>query len=107
MLRALGRSLADKGVPGALANPLIQVFLGQRLIASNDDWERDASVAAVAASGLAPEDSQEAAMVMTLEPGAYTMVVRGRDRNQAGVTLSPTGVGQVAINVLDDRNAVP
>jgi len=39
MVRAIGPALATFGVPGALANPVLQLFSGQAPIAENDDWE--------------------------------------------------------------------
>ena len=47
----------------------------ERAIASNDNWRTDAGN--VAATGLAPTDDLEAAIVTTLTPGAYTAVVSG------------------------------
>jgi hypothetical protein len=42
----------------------------------NDNW-KDTQAAELTASGVAPKDDREAAIIMTLEPGAYTAVVRG------------------------------
>jgi hypothetical protein len=55
------------------------------LIASNDNWE-DEQVGAIAATGIAPNDVRESAVVKSLAPGNYTVIVRGKN-NTTGVTL--------------------
>ena len=88
VLRALGPSLAANGVAGALADPMINVIDSHgKLIASNDNWQDDAGANEIAADRLAPTDPLEAATVLHLAPGAYTVVVLGRN--------SGTGVGLV------------
>ncbi|MBK7660302.1 MAG: hypothetical protein IPJ28_14740 [Betaproteobacteria bacterium] len=89
VIRARGPSLAAQGVPGVLANPLLQVLSGATPVAVNDDWGLAANAAALQASGFAPADPREAAVLATLEPGAYTAIVTG-----AGST---TGVGIVEV----------
>lgn len=64
---------------------------------SNDDW-RTTQEAEIRATGVAPTDSREAAIVATLEPGSYTVIVRGRG--------DTTGVGLVEIYNLDSTAAV-
>ncbi len=39
LVRARGPILADFGVPGVLANPFMQIFSGQTVIAQNDNWQ--------------------------------------------------------------------
>jgi hypothetical protein len=90
VVRARGPSLAAAGVANALANPTLTVFSGSTPVATNDDWSAgNASAAAVAARGFAPTDPREAALFLTLAPGAYTAVVTG-----AG---GSSGVGLVEI----------
>ncbi len=81
LVRAVGPALADYGVQGALPDPRLTVFSGDIQLFGNDDWgsEADAEETA-AAAGLVgafelPDGSKDAAMVVTLAPGAYTMVV--------------------------------
>jgi len=77
LVRALGPSLAAVGIPGALADPTLELHDGNgALIASNDNW-RDTQEAEIEATGLAPDDDLESAIVSTLSPGAYTSVVMG------------------------------
>ena len=89
MIRAMGPSLAAAGVSPALANPSLILYTGGTQLASNDDWKTNANVADIIASGIAPTDDSEAALLIRLEPGAYTTVVSG-----AGGT---TGIGLVEV----------
>ena len=77
LVTARGPSLAAMGVPGALANPAIALYSGQTAIASNDDWGSASNAAAIQATGLAPTNSLESAILITLNPGAYTAIVSG------------------------------
>ncbi len=76
IFRALGPSLQDNGVMGPLADPTIEVYQGSTLIASNDNWKDDQQ-AEITATGLAPTNDLESAVILDLAPGAYTTVVRG------------------------------
>jgi hypothetical protein len=89
LVRALGPTLSDFGVAGALANPTLDLVNSSgTVIRSNNDWGDDpAQRAAIEAAGLAPSHAVEAALVETVAPGAYTAVVRGSNRT--------TGVGLV------------
>ena len=77
VVRARGPSLTQAGVPGALANPVLQLFSGATQIAVNDNWQEAANQAALFASGFAPSDPFEAAILTSLAPGAYTGIVTG------------------------------
>ncbi len=85
LIRGLGPSLAAAGVDGALANPTIDLYRGSQLIASNDNW-KDMDQTAIEDTGLQPTDNNEAAILLTLDPGSYTAVVRDAN-NTAGVGL--------------------
>jgi hypothetical protein len=77
LIRAMGPSLAAAGVSPVLANPSVQLFTGSTLLASNDDWKTNANVAQIVATGIPPTDDLESALLVRLEPGAYTTVVTG------------------------------
>jgi Calx-beta domain len=85
LIRALGPSLTDAGVDGALANPTIDFYRGSQLILSNDDWKSD-DEAGIKATGIPPAEDKEAAILVTLDPGSYTAVIRGKN-NTTGVAL--------------------
>lgn len=104
LIRALGPTLISFGVSGTLANPSLELHdASTALIEANDDWPLSLAQADILASGLAPADPAEPAIVRTLAPGAYTAIARGVDGG-SGVSLievydlSP-GVGAHPINV--------
>jgi arylsulfate sulfotransferase len=84
VLRALGPSLADAGVIGALADPVITLFdSAGHVLVTNDNWQSAGSAGQITADGLAPSDPAEAALRVSLAPGAYTAVVTGKDATPA------------------------
>jgi hypothetical protein len=66
-----------------LADPVITLYdsAGQAL-GTNDNWQTGDNADQIIADGLAPSDPAEAALRTTLEPGAYTAVVTGKDSAQ-------------------------
>ena len=79
IVRAMGPSLGDFGVPLALGDPTLELHNGAgALIATNDNWS-DSQQAEIESTGLAPGNELESAVVRTLAPGAYTAVVTGAD----------------------------
>ncbi len=95
IIRAIGPELTQFGVPDALANPRLELHNGTgALIGSNDDWQHTiiggvittGQVAAIQASGHAPADPSESAIIAELRPGNYTAIVRGVN-NTTGVAL--------------------
>ncbi|MCB1826613.1 MAG: hypothetical protein KDJ54_19345 [Candidatus Competibacteraceae bacterium] len=85
LVRAFGPTLTTAGVPGALADPTLTLYSGQTVLASNDNWQ-DSQAAAIQATGLAPSNPSESAILITLPPGPYTAIVRGFN-NSVGNTL--------------------
>jgi len=79
LIRAVGPSLAQLGVTGCLANPQIALFQNSTLLQQNDNWGGTAALtAAFAQVGAFPLTSpQDAAMIVTLQPGQYTAQVSG------------------------------
>lgn len=87
VLRALGPSLAGQGVSSTLPNPVLTLYDSTgAIVASNDDWAKDASATTIEANGLAPVNANEAAILQNLVPGAYTVVVTSAD-DQTGIAL--------------------
>src|SRR5260221_202231 len=76
---ASGPSLAQFGIANALANPMVTLVRSsdQAVIATNDDWQSASNAAAVQASGFAPSNALEAAILVPLDPGAYTAILAG------------------------------
>ncbi|HKP93499.1 MAG TPA: hypothetical protein VJS88_06355, partial [Chthoniobacterales bacterium] len=78
LLRAIGPSLADVGVPDVLLDPTLEVADSMGMtIASNDNW-RDSQETLIEGS-LPPNDDRESAIDLHLMPGRYTAIVRGKN----------------------------
>ncbi len=85
-LRALGPSLENEGVTGVLSDPILDLRDATgALIATNDSWNQ-ADAESLTAFGLAPTDSREAALIVTLPAGTYSAVVHGKGSHR-GVAL--------------------
>jgi hypothetical protein len=91
IVRAIGPSLTAFGVPGALADPALELHDGNGVtIATNDNWKVNdlggSQQAEVEATTIPPANDLESALVRTLAPGNYTAIVRGKN-DGAGVAL--------------------
>ena len=94
LVRGLGPSLTSKGVPGALQDPVIELYSGSALLKTNDNWKIDDSTGnsqqiSITNTGLAPTDDRESAILFVVAPGTYTTILRGKNNS--------TGVGVVEI----------
>lgn len=97
LLRGLGNSLRSAGIANALADPNLELHSADgALLHSNDNWQ-DTQASQIAATGLAPTDPHEAAMIAVLPPGSYTVILSSRD--------GKSGVGLVEIYDLDQSPA--
>jgi acetyl esterase/lipase len=86
LVRAIGPSLASLSVAGSLTDPTLALRNADgTLVASNDNW-RTSQQAVIVATGAAPSDDRESAIVATLPPGNYTAVVAGAN-GTTGVAL--------------------
>ncbi|MES2695525.1 MAG: CotH kinase family protein [Verrucomicrobiota bacterium] len=84
LIRAVGPTLGGFGVGNALADTVLTIFSGQTVVATNDRWENGGNTAALTAAtqnvgafALAA-GSEDAALLVTLAPGAYTVEVKGK-----------------------------
>jgi len=78
IVRAIGTSLTGI-VPNPLLDPTLELHDSNgALIASNDNWRSDQE-AEIIATGLAPTNDAESAIVRTLTPGGYSAIVRGNN----------------------------
>jgi PKD domain len=93
-IRAVGPSTK---IAGALSDPTLELrdSMGA-LVASNDNWMDAAERSEIEAVGLNPGDTRESAMIRTLDAGAYTAVVRGKNGG--------TGIGLVELYDLNATN---
>jgi hypothetical protein len=86
LVRALGPTLTQLGVPGALGDPMLDLRNGAGAsIATNDNW-KSTQQAEIMATGLQPPNDLEAAIRQPLPPGNYTAIVSGKN-NTTGVAL--------------------
>jgi len=84
-IRAIGPSLLDLGIKGALLDPTLEVYNSSGvIIAQNDNWTSLPPESIP--DGLAPTNSYESLVSTSLPPGNYTAVLRGTD-GSAGVAL--------------------
>jgi hypothetical protein len=83
LVRAVGPTLADFGVEGALADPELTLFSGPTAIGANDNWGAAANAAEIAAASrqagafMLPPNSRDAAVLVSLRAGTYTARVAG------------------------------
>jgi hypothetical protein len=86
LIRAVGPSLANLGVNGVLSDPMLALFdtNGQRF-ASNDNW-KDTQQGEIQATGKAPLDDHESAILTRLPSGSFTAIVNGVN-NTTGIAL--------------------
>ena len=68
-----------------LPNPNVRLFDSGGEIAANDNWEDASNATDISNTGLAPTDSNESAILMTLEPGPYTAIVNGIGGSGIGI----------------------
>jgi len=96
LVRAVGPTLAAFGVADAIQQPVLSVFQGERLISSNSGWAGATRAAAepltdafdrAGAFRLADENSRDAALVLALAPGAYTVQVKSGDQSTGAALL--------------------
>jgi hypothetical protein len=79
IVRGLGPSLAESGVSSAMADPTLELHdANGAVFASNNDW-KDSQELDIEASGLAPSKPVESAILVTLLPGNFTAVLRGKN----------------------------
>ena len=79
LFRALGPTLAQPpfNVPGVLANPFLELHdASGAVIASNDNWQQAANAGSIPMNRR-PPNSAESAILIDLNPGRYTAILRG------------------------------
>jgi hypothetical protein len=119
LIRAVGPALSPFGLTDTLPNPAIKIYQGNQLIAENDDWNKN-DAAEMARLGAFPltsrnrdADGKDAAIFITLAPGAYTAQIS--DPNGTGValaeiydaSLNPNADYQRLLNISSRGNVTP
>jgi hypothetical protein len=88
LIRALGPTLAQApfNITGSLTDPTLMLVDGNgTVIASNDDW-KSSQQNEIEATGLAPPNDHEAAILTTLPTGNFTAIVSGKN-GETGIAL--------------------
>jgi hypothetical protein len=89
VLRGLGPSLSRFGITDLLLDPVLELRGDSgNLIFRNDNW-KDTQQSQIEATGLQPTDDRESAMITTLPPQAYTVILTGKNQT--------TGIGTVEV----------
>ena len=90
LLRGIGPALTSYGVAysDCLANPKIALYANSSLITTNDDWGTEPQIGKAfdAVGAFRMYTSADAAMLVTLKPGLYSVQVSGVN-NTTGVAL--------------------
>ena len=91
LVRGLGPTLAQPpfNVTGVLADPFLSLRdVNGTVLWNNNDW-KDSQQAQIQATGMAPPNNLESAILRTVAPGNYTAILSGRN--------STTGIGLVEV----------
>ena len=97
LIRGIGPTLARYNIPNALQDPMLELHDGTgAVLTSNDDWKVHQQ-AAIEATGLAPPDDRESAILLSLQPGPYTVFESGKN--------GTTGVGLIEVYDVDVLSA--
>jgi hypothetical protein len=87
VIRALGPSLIDDGVNGALANPTLDLYNANGgLLQSNDDFDSNRDATVIRSFGLGVANANESGLYIQAAPGSFTAVMKGAN-GTAGVGL--------------------
>lgn len=78
LCRATGPSLQNQLGSGVLQDPVLELHDGNgATLATNDNWRSAPNANEIEATGLAPSNDNESAILMPLSAGNYTQIVRG------------------------------
>jgi len=98
LVRAIGPTLAQFGVPTVLSDPMLELHDGNgTVIATNDDWQLASNSGSIP-QNLRPPDPAESAILITLLPDSYTAIVRGKN--------NATGNALAEVYDLDNASAI-
>jgi len=87
LVRAIGPSLASVGISGVLADPTVTIYDSNHgIVTTNDNW-KSSQQTEIQATGLAPQNDLESAVIVTLPPGSYTAIVSGNNGG-TGIALA-------------------
>ncbi len=108
VVRALGPTLTQFGVPDAMQDTTLELHDSTgAIITTNDDWH-DGPNAQSIPPNLRPPNDLESAILTTLDPGAYTAILRGfhNSTGTALVEVYDTSVGSTQLSNISTRGLV-
>jgi hypothetical protein len=102
LIRAIGPSLLQAGVSGALADTTLEVHDSAGKVYTNNNWKtadpgQVSQRTEIEATGVPPSNDLESAIIATVSPGSHTAIARG-----AG---GATGIGLVEVYDIDPTSA--
>jgi hypothetical protein len=78
LVRGIGPSLQGN-VPNALADPILELHDSNgAILETNDNWKDSPNRAEIEATGIAPSNDQESAIIRMVSPAGYTAILRGK-----------------------------
>ncbi len=100
VIRGIGPSLSSVGLSGVLADPTLELHgpNSSALLATNDNWQ-DTQEYDIQSFGFSPTNNLESAILLNLQPGAYTVILAGKDGG--------TGIGLVEVYDLESFDSMP
>jgi Matrixin len=97
VLRGIGNSLPALGIKNALDDPVMELHNASgATLETSDDWIDGSSATTIASYHLDPSNSQESAILTTLNPGSYTVVLYPYDDPELSTDNLP-GVGLIEL----------
>ena len=92
LIRAVGPQLSEFGVSGVLTDPKLEIYSGNTKIAENDNWSSSLAATAASVGAFAlTAGSKDAAIIVALPKGGYTVQVSGADG----------GVGEAIVEIYE------
>ena len=95
IIRGIGPSLSGFGLQDVLNDPILELHPANGPTVTNDNW-KDTQRAEIEASGLAPGDERESAILATLPPGNHTAILNGKGGSIGGGLVEVYDLSQPA-----------
>jgi hypothetical protein len=96
IIRAIGPSL-NPFLPGALQDPTLELHDSANNVVFNDNW-KDTQEQFIRDTEIPPANDLESAMVIGLDPGSYTAIVRGKNDTTGIALVEVYDLGTASLN---------
>ena len=90
LIRGIGPALTAFDITGALADPSLTIYQEGKVISTNEGWANSSAITTATIQTGAftlPSGSKDAAVLITLNPGAYTAQIKSAKNASSGVAL--------------------